>query len=80
MFEDLEYNDWLEKNGYQRIPGNKLIILQPFLNIYGYPEEFDYTDLRLMPVNWLRIETFMRKTEEEFKLPEKFVKTALHLN
>ena len=44
----------------------------PYLNIYGFPEELDYTDIRPIPENWFRIDTFCRSDETNFKLPEKF--------
>ena len=43
----------------------------PYLNIYHYPLELDYTDLRPNPPNWIRIDTFMIKSKEEFVVPEK---------
>ena len=52
------------------IKDNKCIPESPFLNLYAYPEELDYTDIRPIPEKWFRIDSFMRKGEEEFKLPE----------
>ena len=50
---------------------NFCIPYSPYLNIYGYPEELDYTDIRPLTENWLRIDTFIRKGEQEFKVPDK---------
>ncbi len=70
----IHYNKWLAENGYPEIPNKKCIPESPFLNLYGYPEELDYTDVRPLPDKWFRIDAFMRKGEEEFKFPEKFSK------
>ena len=43
----------------------------PYLNIYSYPLELDYTDLRPNPPKWVRVGTFMIKPKEEFQIPEK---------
>ena len=44
----------------------------PFLNIYGYPAELDYTDIRPNPDKWVGVDAFTRKGEETFDIPEKF--------
>ena len=46
----------------------------PYLNIYGYPEELDYTDVRPLPPKWIRIDAFIREGEGELKIPENFLK------
>jgi len=76
MFESPrnQYNKWLAENGYPQITANRCIPDSPFLNLYGFPEELDYTDIRPLPEKWFRVDSFMRKGEEEFKLPENFAK------
>jgi MGT family glycosyltransferase len=69
-----KYNEWLVENGFPPITQNRCIPDSPFLNLYGFPEELDYTDLRPLPDKWFRVDALMRKGEEEFKLPEKFSK------
>ena len=66
------YNSWLKSNGYPTIHNNLCIPESPYLNLYGYPEELDYTDIRPNPTNWFRIDSFMRKGEQELKLPTNF--------
>ncbi len=39
-----------------------------YLNLYGYPKERDDTDVRPLPDKWFRINAFMRKGEQQFKL------------
>ncbi|CAG2121776.1 unnamed protein product, partial [Medioppia subpectinata] len=69
--ENIKYNDWLEEEGLPTIDVNKIHLHSPYLNIYGYPEELDYTDIRPIPEKWLRVDTFMRRGEkQEFKIPD----------
>ncbi|CAG2119578.1 unnamed protein product, partial [Medioppia subpectinata] len=68
----IKYNEWMEEEGHPLHTANKSILESPYLNIYGYPEELDYTDIRPIPEKWIKIETFMRKGEQEFKIPDKF--------
>jgi len=68
------FNKWLTENGYPQITANRCIPDSPFLNLYGFPEELDYTDIRPLPDKWFRIDAFIREGEEEFKLPEKLAK------
>ena len=45
----------------------------PYLNIYAFPEELDYTDVRPTPPNWYRFDTFIKEEdkEDDFKIPDK---------
>lgn len=45
--------------------------VSPHLNIYSYPKEIDFTDLRLLPENWVRFDSFIRNEGEPFEIPEK---------
>ena len=65
-------NDFLLENGAPARP-EKLYIHSPYLNVYGFPQELDYTDLRLMPLNWHRVDTFIKPDDNylDFELPEK---------
>ncbi|CAG2118994.1 unnamed protein product, partial [Medioppia subpectinata] len=71
--QNIKYNEWLEEEGLPTVDVNKITIQSPYLNIYGFPEELDYTDIRPIPEKWLRVDTFMRRGEkQEFKIPDKF--------
>ena len=69
---NIQYNKWLKENGFPTIDNKRTIPESPYLNIYGYPAELDYTDLRPIPDKWFAVDSFMRKGEEKFELPEKF--------
>jgi hypothetical protein len=44
-----KYNYWLVKSGYPAITNSRCIPDSPYLNLNGFPEELDYTDLRPLP-------------------------------
>ncbi|CAG2114844.1 unnamed protein product [Medioppia subpectinata] len=75
MFKKLsvKYNEWMKEEGFPVTTNDRAIPDSPYLNIYGYPEELDYLDLRPLPEKWLRVDTFMRRGEkQEFEIPDKF--------
>jgi hypothetical protein len=45
------FNDWIISQGLISLPENKFITPSPYLNIYMFPEELDYTDIRQLPSN-----------------------------
>ena len=66
------YDDWYEAEGLSVNPNEfQWSYHSPHLNVYAYPLELDYTDLRPNPPNWVRINTIMIKPKEEFVVPEK---------
>jgi len=66
------FNNWIVSQGLPPLPHNKFILPSPYLNIYMFPEEIDYTDLRQLPSNWYRFDCFKRSgNEESFEIPEK---------
>ncbi|CAG2174079.1 unnamed protein product [Oppiella nova] len=67
------YNEWMKEEGFPTIPTEGSVITSPYLNIYGYPEELDYTDIRPIPDTWMRVDAFMRRGEQEFAIPRKFL-------
>ena len=49
----------------------------PYLNIYFYPEEIDYLDVRPLPSNWHRFDSLVRQSDHEvFEIPEKLKNKA----
>ena len=60
----------LEEDGVKPFPEDRFIE-SPYLNIYIYPKELDYTDLLPTPPNWYQFDTFIRMNEEHFDLPQK---------
>ncbi|CAG2170231.1 unnamed protein product [Oppiella nova] len=70
---NVHYNKWMTDEGLPTVPMDGTLLTSPHLNIYGYPEELDYTDVRPLPDRWLRVDAFMRNGEQEFAIPDKFL-------
>ena len=66
-----KFSDYFESEGLPKRSEEKWYYDSPYLNVYHYPLELDYTDIRPNPPNWTRIDTFMIKPKEEFVVPEK---------
>ena len=72
-FKDIEeLNKWYVSLGAPGLNTNGPTE-SPYLNLYAYPEELDYTDVRPTPSNWYRFDTFIKQEENEddFQIPEK---------
>ena len=66
-------NEWYKAEGLlDNTRGDtSMVYLSPYLNIYSYPLELDYTDLRPNPPKFVRLDTLMIKSNEKFEIPEK---------
>lgn len=54
-------HEYFEQNGVPPLPlltRTNGLVESPFLNIYQYPQELDYDDVRPLPSNWVRVDTF----------------------
>jgi hypothetical protein len=58
------YNKWLAENGFPTIQRYRCIPDSLYLNLYAYPEELYYTDIRPLPEKWMRIDSYIRKGED----------------
>ncbi|KPM04734.1 XP-G DNA excision repair-like protein [Sarcoptes scabiei] len=70
-----KFNCELKKRGLPDLPQSSLFHPSPYLNIYAYPKELDYLDIRPLPPKWKRFDHFIRIKDMNFKpinLPEKF--------
>ncbi|CAG2107418.1 unnamed protein product [Medioppia subpectinata] len=69
----LKYRDWLITNGCPLVPEEfQFWIPSPFANLYMFPEELDYTDVRPLPNTFHRFDCMKRMANEEtFELPDK---------
>lgn len=67
-----EYNTFVTSRGTPQLTRKDWFTNpSPYANIYMFPEELDYTDLRKTPPKWHRFDSFVRLGEEKFELPEK---------
>lgn len=67
-----EYNEYWRSFGLPDLPTNPIsyIPVSPYLNLYMYPEELDYSDYKLE--NWIRCDCMVRDVNAtKFKVPEK---------
>lgn len=73
------YNERLVKEfNLEPLMGN-LCHPSEYLNIYAYPLEIDYIDIRPLPAKWKRYDHFVRFGEEDdsFKIPKDFLEKPL---
>ncbi|CAG2119571.1 unnamed protein product, partial [Medioppia subpectinata] len=68
-----KYKDWLISNGSPLVPDDfQLWVPSPFANVYMFPEELDYTDVRPLPKTFHRFDCMKRSgNEDTFELPDK---------
>jgi UDP:flavonoid glycosyltransferase YjiC (YdhE family) len=65
------YNEWLREYGLSEIPESSFFYTSPYLTIYDYPKEIDYSNEVSVPSNIYGFDNFMRSEKsEEFELPE----------
>ena len=65
------FNEYVISREAQPVKSHMLINSSPFLNIYGFPSELDYTDLRPQPPKWIGFDN-LKRTEEHsnFQIPD----------
>ena len=65
-----DYNSYVVSRGLPALEDKKLARFSPFMNIYGFPQELDYTDIRPLPPNWYRFDNLKRtEVKENFEIP-----------
>ena len=66
-----DFNKYVISRGLPPLEDNKFARFSPFMNIYGFPKELDYTDIRPLPPNWYRFDNLKRtEKQENFQIPE----------
>ncbi|XP_054152690.1 NDP-glycosyltransferase YjiC-like [Oppia nitens] len=69
-----EFNNYIVGRGCQPLDTNCLANTSNCLNIYGYPLELDYLDVRPLPKNYIRFDNLMRYDQHmQFELPEQLL-------
>jgi MGT family glycosyltransferase len=71
VHEDLRegFSDFCMNVGAPRLPEDEFIWESPYLNLYLYPQEADYTRSRPLAPTWHRLDSCVRATDEAFELP-----------
>lgn len=69
-----EFNDYLISRGVESLKTSLYVNHSPYLNIYGFPQELDYTDVRPMPPKWVQFDN-LKRTDADIMLeiPEKLM-------
>ena len=63
-------NKWLIDSGVPPLRTDRIYYESEYLNIYNYPKELDYTNLRPLPPKWTQFDAFVRTENESFVIPQ----------
>ncbi|MGU3498370.1 glycosyltransferase [Mycobacterium sp. C31M] len=67
MWQD--FDAWVREQGGEPLPELEFMPRENAATIYNYPAEADYTDRRPLGDSWTRIDSSIRETDEEYRLP-----------
>ena len=65
------FNEWVQQQGAPALPELEFIHESEAANLYVYPKEADYTDVRPLNDTWHRMDSSVRETDDNYQLPEK---------
>jgi MGT family glycosyltransferase len=65
------FNEWVQRQGAPALPELEFIHESEAANLYVYPKEADYTDVRPLDDTWHRMDSSVRETDDNYQLPEK---------
>ncbi|MGB3483813.1 MAG: nucleotide disphospho-sugar-binding domain-containing protein [Mycobacterium sp.] len=65
-----EFNAWVQEQGAAALPDLEFMPRGNAANLYVYPAEADYTDVRPLDSSWTRLDSSVRETDEDYPLPE----------
>jgi len=63
------FNDWVMAQGAAPLPDLEFIHTSDAANLYVYPAEADYTDVRPLGPTWHRMDSSVRRTDDAYELP-----------
>jgi MGT family glycosyltransferase len=64
-----EWDAWCREQGAPPLPPREFMHASPDCNVYVFPEELDYVDARPLDGTWHRIDSSVRETDEDYRLP-----------
>ena len=64
------FNDWVIEQGAPPLPDLQFIHESKIANLYVFPKEADYVDVRPLNSTWHRMDSSVRETDQDFELPE----------
>jgi MGT family glycosyltransferase len=65
-----DFNAWVQERGADPLPDLEFMPRDNAANLYVYPAEADYVDLRPLDVSWARMDSSVRETDAEYVLPQ----------
>ena len=63
------FNDWVVEQGAPPLPDLEFVHTSEHANLYVFPEEADYTDVRPLDGTWHRMDSSVRETDQRYVLP-----------
>jgi MGT family glycosyltransferase len=64
-----EFNEWVQAQGAAPLPELEFMPRDNAANLYVYPAEADYLEARPLDGTWVRMDSSVRETDEEYVLP-----------
>ncbi|MGH2873207.1 MAG: glycosyltransferase, partial [Solirubrobacteraceae bacterium] len=64
------FSEFCVARGAPPLPGVEMIHESPWLNLYLYPDEFDYPRSQPLRCTWLNLQTSVRATDDPWRPPE----------
>ncbi|HSN06398.1 MAG TPA: nucleotide disphospho-sugar-binding domain-containing protein [Candidatus Angelobacter sp.] len=63
------FNAWVVEQGAPPLPDLEFVHTSEHANLYVFPEEADYTDVRPLDATWHRMDSSVRETDQEYVVP-----------
>jgi MGT family glycosyltransferase len=64
-----DFNDWVQAAGAAPLRDLEFMPHQTAANLYVYPAEADYSDVRQLDDTWSRMDSSVRETDDEYVMP-----------
>ncbi|AKS32818.1 glycosyltransferase [Mycolicibacterium goodii] len=65
-----DFNEWVQSRGADALPDLEFMPRANAANLYVYPAEADYTQVRPLDDTWIRMDSSVRETDEDYTVPE----------
>jgi MGT family glycosyltransferase len=65
-----DFSEWCQERGTPALPRYDFIHESPWLNLYVYPEEIDYSRARPLGPHWHNLQASVRDTDSAWDVPE----------
>lgn len=65
-----DFNDWVQAQGAEPLPDLEFMPRTNAANLYVYPAEADYLQARPLDDSWIRMDSSVRETDDEYVVPE----------